>query len=218
MMNNKDASFVRRRQGLVIIDSSGSEEEADGDRMESNHTEIAPAARPKAATRITGWDYDDASDSSSSLEGYIQALRITDKTTVPDNIETEALHEDEGSDSGESVDSFEMEIPAPPTLEEEAKVGIEKDSAFAWDRSTNEVYLSPEKTTNGTEWPDLRVPVGLFKRLYDYQKDGVQWMATLHLNRIGGCLGDDMGMVRINFLKLALNCFLGQSHDIIYSL
>jgi len=42
--------------------------------------------------------------------------------------------------------------------------------------------------------PPFSIPSVLYEKLYDFQKDGVAWMAGLHLPKIGGILGDDMGM------------------------
>ena len=45
--------------------------------------------------------------------------------------------------------------------------------------------------------PAFSIPSDLYDQLYDFQKDGVAWMAGLHLSKVGGILGDDMGMVRL---------------------
>ena len=66
----------------------------------------------------------------------------------------------------------------------------QRDSPWKCDARTKEVYLF----SDGKQWPKLRIPESLFDRLFDYQKDAVEWMASLHCQRIGGVLGDDMGM------------------------
>ena len=43
--------------------------------------------------------------------------------------------------------------------------------------------------------PAFSIPSDLYESLYEFQKDGVAWMAGLHIPKIGGILGDDMGMV-----------------------
>jgi SNF2 family DNA or RNA helicase len=192
----------RRRQRNVIIDSSSSEEEEEKElAVVMNNT--APTNR----VGTLGWN-DDASDSSSSLEGYLRALRVVDEPPEPENIEMTGEQGDMTSDlddssSGESEDLEAVEVmdeqvvvELPPTRDEEEQAGIDVDSAFSLDRSANEVYLSSDKAKNKNQWPAFRVPVTLWKRLYDYQKTGVSWMAGLHDNRVGGILGDDMGMVR----------------------
>jgi SNF2 family DNA or RNA helicase len=189
----------RRRQRNVIIDSSSSEEDEVVAVVNDN-------SNPTNRAGALGWN-DDASDSSSSLEGYLRALRVVDKPPEPENIEIADEQGDVTSDlddslSGESEDLGDVEVmeeqvvvELPPTRDEEEQAGIDVDSAFSLDRSANEVYLSSDKAKNGIQWPAFRVPIPLWKRLYDYQKTGVSWMAGLHSNRVGGILGDDMGMV-----------------------
>jgi hypothetical protein len=189
----------RCRQRNVIIDSSSSEEEEVVAVVMDNSN---PTSR--VGTLGLGWN-DDASDSSSSLEGYLRALRVVDEPPEPENIEMAEEQGDMTSDlddlsSGGSEDVEVMDeqvvVEVPPTRDEEEQAGIDVDSAFSLDRSANEVYLSSDKAKNNVQWPAFRVPVPLWKRLYDYQKTGVSWMAGLHANRVGGILGDDMGMVR----------------------
>lgn len=44
------------------------------------------------------------------------------------------------------------------------------------------------------QWPRIRLPMALYKKLFPHQRVGVQWMASLHKNEIkGGILADDMG-------------------------
>ena len=70
-----------------------------------------------------------------------------------------------------------------------------KDSAWDCDASTKEMFLNPSMyQIPDVEWPNLRVPSQLYSNLYTHQKEGVQWMASLHCNGVGGILGDDMGL------------------------
>jgi len=61
--------------------------------------------------------------------------------------------------------------------------------------------------------PPFTIPSSLFNKLYDFQKDGVAWLATLYLKRIGGILGDDMGMGK-TFTTLSLLGGLMKSNTI----
>jgi SNF2 family DNA or RNA helicase len=195
----------RRQRRVIIDDSDSSENDEEAVVMMDNN-------RPTNRVGTSEWN-DDASDSSSSLEGYLRSLRVTDKPPEPDNIQVAGEQEDATSDlddssSGESVEFEDVEeqmdeessksvvVELPPTRDEEEQAGIDEDSSFSLDRLTNEVYLSSDKAKNGVQWPTFRVPVPLWVRLYDYQKTGVSWMAGLHVNHVGGILGDDMGMVR----------------------
>jgi hypothetical protein len=66
-----------------------------------------------------------------------------------------------------------------------------ENSAWALDAETDEVFLSADQCAiPNSVWPKLRIPIELYNRLYNHQKAGVQWMASLHSNRIGGILGD----------------------------
>jgi hypothetical protein len=63
---------------------------------------------------------------------------------------------------------------------------------FSWSFNKNR----QEYTIGGNgKLPAFSIPSDLYDQLYDFQKEGVMWMATLHLPQIGGILGDDMGMV-----------------------
>ena len=69
--------------------------------------------------------------------------------------------------------------------------------ACAWDLDdkTNEVFLNGAKyQIPETEWPEISLPRSLYDRLFHHQKEGVQWMASMHENGVGGILGDDMGL------------------------
>ena len=88
---------------------------------------------------------------------------------------------------------------------------ISEEIGWNFDESTNEYVIDEEQTkgvfpvparnkyASGTieqlSVPKIRLPKTLFSRLYDHQKVGVQWMASLHAAGVGGILGDDMGMV-----------------------
>lgn len=77
------------------------------------------------------------------------------------------------------------------SIESNEKTSKEK-RRFAWSFNKKR----KEYTIGGSEkLPAFSVPSDLYDSLYEFQKDGVAWMAGLHVPRIGGILGDDMGMV-----------------------
>lgn len=49
-----------------------------------------------------------------------------------------------------------------------------------------------EGDENLTKLPNLPLPEVLEKRLFPHQKYGVNWMYRLHINGVGGLLGDEM--------------------------
>lgn len=42
--------------------------------------------------------------------------------------------------------------------------------------------------------PEIYLPSKLFRKLFEHQRIGVEWIASLHAKGIGGILGDDMGL------------------------
>eukprot|EP00978_Attheya_sp_CCMP212_P020984 scaffold60734_cov59-Attheya_sp.AAC.3 len=72
----------------------------------------------------------------------------------------------------------------------------EEGSMWYLDVKSDEYTLGDIKDSKdtGIVWPSICVPRPLYDSLYNHQKSGVQWMASMHNNQIGGILGDDMGM------------------------
>ncbi|KAL7519882.1 hypothetical protein ACHAWX_004636 [Stephanocyclus meneghinianus] len=59
------------------------------------------------------------------------------------------------------------------------------------DQSTHDLYLP----SSSGKWPRIRLPFSTYQKLYQHQRIGIQWIASLHRNTIkGGILADDMGM------------------------
>ncbi|KAK2989472.1 hypothetical protein RJ640_019571 [Escallonia rubra] len=54
----------------------------------------------------------------------------------------------------------------------------------------------------------LKIPEGIFSKLFDYQKVGVQWLWELHCQRAGGIIGDEMGLGK----TIQVLAFLGALH------
>ena len=51
----------------------------------------------------------------------------------------------------------------------------------------------PDVTFDG----GLCVPHNIWSRMFDYQRTGLQWMWELHTQRVGGILGDEMGLGKV---------------------
>ena len=73
------------------------------------------------------------------------------------------------------------------------------ESGSAWRRNKHGVYVLKGKCLiNGDfPWPKIYIPAKLYDKLYDHQKIGVQWLASLYSKGIGGILGDDMGLGKL---------------------
>jgi len=65
----------------------------------------------------------------------------------------------------------------------------EPESSWVFKKKTKEYCLKDSQSAK------IILPKKVYKKLFDYQRVGVHWMATLHENNIqGGILGDDMGL------------------------
>lgn len=191
--DTEDSVFKRptlRCQRLIVNDdSSTSAEESlsgpgkvigmDGairnDKVASNNNEGRPII-----------DDDIFSDDSGSLEAMLDNLSLnncnrTTKESKVDEIRIDGeinLNTDEDSLADDDDELISDEDPS---------------SAWTFSKQYQEYYLSKRKV-EGVPWPRLCLPSYVFKSLYPHQKTGVQWMAKRHAERIGGILGDDMGM------------------------
>ena len=75
-----------------------------------------------------------------------------------------------------------------------------KKKNFLWSFNKNR----KEYTIGGNDkMPAFSIPSDLFDKLYDFQKEGVAWMAGLYVGKIGGVLADDMGMGK-TYMTLSL--------------
>ncbi|KAF8090756.1 hypothetical protein N665_0468s0033 [Sinapis alba] len=54
----------------------------------------------------------------------------------------------------------------------------------------------------------LNIPEGIFNKLFDYQRVGVQWLWELHCQKAGGIIGDEMGLGK----TVQVLSFLGSLH------
>lgn len=57
-----------------------------------------------------------------------------------------------------------------------------------------ELYERKQRLQNLHTRPDVVLPEGLNATLRPYQQHGLNWLAFLHENKLGGCLADDMGL------------------------
>ena len=150
----------------------------------------------------------------SSMNGM--SIRGTTKTTDRERLGKLGrynLNLDDSSDSDSSLDMltpiFPRKRPPAVVVDDSDDSSIEvveniqrKEHTKSSDLSNCESLwkMNKEKgeyslkSSSKTSMPNFRVPSELFDKLFDHQKSGVSWMAGLHSQRMGGLLGDDMGM------------------------
>ena len=67
------------------------------------------------------------------------------------------------------------------------------DGCWTQDKNSDDLYLPSDE--DSIKYPRIRLPITLYHKLFQHQRIGIQWMASLHRNKIkGGLLCDDMGM------------------------
>lgn len=98
-----------------------------------------------------------------------------------------------GMDSSSSGDSSDDNADSDSD-ERTKKTSLTKDkndfnSAWCQNEGSKDFVLSADKVL-GVPWPELCLPCKLYHQLFGFQRQGVQWMASLHQNGIGGILGD----------------------------
>lgn len=132
------------------------------------------------------FDSDSCSESDSELSFGIppSVFQPRRQATFEDSFDSAA------SDDDDSFQTAKEEVSCFSDSDDEDDL-IEKRGRWKYNKSRNELYLS---STAEVKIPELAIPSKLFKTLFDYQKEGVAWMAGLHNGRIGGLLGDDMGL------------------------
>lgn len=57
-----------------------------------------------------------------------------------------------------------------------------------------ELYHKKMRLQNISEIEEIAIPKGINAKLRDYQHHGLNWLAFLDKNQLGGCLADDMGL------------------------
>lgn len=57
-----------------------------------------------------------------------------------------------------------------------------------------ELYEKKQRLQNISEIKSIPIPKGIKAKLRDYQHHGLNWLAFLDKNQLGGCLADDMGL------------------------
>ena len=93
------------------------------------------------------------------------------------------------SDFSSSTSDSDFSLSSTKSSENNSRV---KGFHWSFNKRRQEYTISGKSKT-----PAFSIPSDLYNKLYDFQKDGIAWMAGLHIPKIGGILGDDMGMVNL---------------------
>lgn len=141
----------------------------------------------------------ESEESDSSIESYVPTFKpkATSRPIVVADSDATDSDDDESidveySDSRNSEEEESFQSPKQDfSSSSEDENEDNPDAKWSYNRAREEFSVA---STADINMPKLTVPTKVFKKLFDYQKDGVVWMAGLHHGRIGGLLGDDMGL------------------------
>ena len=131
-----------------------------------------------------GGDYGDVSDVS-----FGQNNQFDDDSFIDERQEVQQDFNDE--------DSLATENLIQTTDDDSILLSFEGCGCWSLDNETGDLYLSsttdndnsdPNNKKKKAKWPKIRLPLTLYKKLYQHQRIGVQWMASLYHNEIKGGL------------------------------
>jgi hypothetical protein len=155
LLSRKSSTHRYRRR--IIIDDEFSDEESEVSG--SGEVAVNPPAR-RALMR--GTSVGDLSDCSSSLEGYLEKLRISPSEVLEDEDNIEDGHlaavEELSANEGEKHGKVKVDDGVDGQL----------GSPWAFNKSADEFYFDTSIDKN-TRWPKFVVPGWLFRKLYGYQ-------------------------------------------------
>ncbi|KAL3915641.1 MAG: hypothetical protein SGILL_005551 [Bacillariaceae sp.] len=164
----------------VSDDSSMKDSGTDDDN------EISPAKKPSVAASPAKRSYyiaDELSSSSSSEDSLDEYLKSS------------ARMRSRFPKKGIAAKPPKKKIELYPEKDSDSSDMDSKPSAKSKKNTWSFNKIRREYTIGGDgKMPPFSVPEDLYEQLYEFQKDGVKWLVGLHNGKIGGCLGDDMGM------------------------
>lgn len=188
----KSRRRVVRKKALVSDDDDDdSETEGDDDDDEASQPSRVGGRRTARALESSDDDCDDTEEEEEDS---------TDDEDDDDDDDSDDIATPVRESVGESPapKAAEVRAPAPapkftavvkPFVEREPNVPVPRDIGGDSDKMNKPLRLKGKPGG-----PKFELHASLADRLYDHQIDGVRWMWSLHLNKRGGILADDMGM------------------------
>ena len=174
----------RKRRVLVDSDESSEEDALNESRFSSDEDEPSSVGgqnrdNHELSISMAAIDLNDSSESQITQDNILLSPRPERKAR-----QQSFVYESDESDT--CLDEIEQGEA------DESMVQFDGCGCWAIDDDSGDLYLADNPDE---DWPRVRMPLSLYKNLYQHQRIGVQWMASLHDNVIkGGILADDMGM------------------------
>lgn len=171
----------------TIYDASSDDEDDDGDECNSSLEDSAIDSAPKPK-KLTSRQTNGGKSSSMLDRAPSVATSSTylSNTGLKSNGFPRYSLSSLGSDSSSSSENSDDDSLGSQQMSRSKKSSENKDFSWSLDKSRKE-YKMKGGIDEGV--PDYSIPSEIYDMLYDFQKDGIAWMARLHFEKIGGILG-----------------------------
>lgn len=190
---------------LLDLDSSSDELDLDDDSDEDNEQSIDDMDEEINENSQS----EDTSNVKNSANGEGSTLSLLRN----DNIDDES---DDGSvkfnSSEDSIESDNMSS-SDNEMEDEPKTPRSSESSDRMGDRKNSSNIELEDEVNGSKVRDVPVPSLLRGTLRPYQKQGLNWLASLYNNNTNGILADEMGLGK-TIQTISLLAYLACEHGI----
>ncbi len=134
---------------------------------------------------------------STSLNGSHVSRDETSLVSPPSSPEVFEMKTPSPCNSALSIIENEVNLDESSSCSDASEqLSIDGDNGTLWRRNKQDNYvLKGQCSLSGiSAWPKMNIPKKLYDKLYDHQKSGVQFLASLYVKGVGGILGDDMGL------------------------
>ena len=216
-VDTSDNNVELEQEDFVMIDEDTVEFETEEKVVKSNKEEenILDLDDGFADLKITNDVIEQEEDGNDDISdvSFGQNNRYVDHSFNVDEHELEEGNDDYGEEEGmNDEDSLQSATRTSPKKDdnnddEDSILCFEGCGCWSLNNDTGDLYLSSsvdndekvesneKKKKNKAKRPKIRLPLALYNKLYQHQRIGCQWMASLHHNDIkGGILADDMGL------------------------
>jgi SNF2 family DNA or RNA helicase len=222
-MNSRKISRMKQltlkdKWANVLSPSSSEEEDEEEDESvvdDSNHDmlEIASVASeiknpfsmaiaPPSPSKPSHLDL----SFSESDDSYAAGTRSRSSSTSP-SYPTKSSHT--VTESEEQSPAVLPELPESPMKLVQDEQEQEEGTVWCRNSKNGSFRLNGSCTISGNDvWPNMELNPKFYQNLYPHQRIGIQWLASMHCKRVGGILGDDMGLGKVRSKLLLLSVYM----------
>ena len=179
---------------LSSLNFGSSEEESDDmHRTTARNRKVSHRRKARKSTSVielldtdseleelsNGYDSNVSNDAQSTLQSPTASPEVFQmKTSSPCN-------------SALSISDNEVQSDDSCSMASEL-LSIDGDNGTVWRRNKlgNYVLKGECLISGNSDWPKMNIPKKMYDKLYDHQKSGVQFLASLYSKGVGGILGD----------------------------